>query len=611
MINEREAPAQIEVDALMARVRDAIDRQRTSGTALPPPVSLDGIVRRQTELNDAVVRAIALFSNQIAGLKQACDAAAARPAVEAPSAELVTHLENRLAAVEESTERLSRREALEAAPELEQAASVARSAQRGLASLVAKLERAARNRVRTERRRNERLAALETKLEQLNAMGASLQQVADSLTPQFDQSGQAIAALASQLSRIEQTAAADAERIHRELAELSDRVTAATGIAGDARHRAHVAAEAVHAATVSVAAVDGQWRTAVADLDDRIRQSRELSDSAASEAAGARAAAEQTAREAAERAAVVAHDAQARGEKLAADLDAQSHRIDAVAERMAHISETADAARQRAATALAHFDVVEEKTTARFDEMRMRVLRAERAVREERGQAAASDVVGGAAPRKAPAFDYFMFEHRFRGTGDDIRRRQTKYLELFAGRQNVLDLGCGRGEFLEIALEHGITASGVDSSDDMVAFCHDRGLPAVRSDLFAYLEGLPERSLDGIFCAQVIEHLQPDDIGRLIDLAAMKLRPGSPMVLETVNPHCPLALGNFFLDPTHVRPVPPLMLKFMLEQSLFTVDALRFLSPVPGHEGPAIVQGRDPVPAESHAYQDYAAVAVR
>jgi O-antigen chain-terminating methyltransferase len=209
------------------------------------------------------------------------------------------------------------------------------------------------------------------------------------------------------------------------------------------------------------------------------------------------------------------------------------------------------------------------------------------------------------------SFDYFMFEHRFRGTADDIRRRQSKYVELFAGRQHVVDLGCGRGEFLQLALQHGISITGVDMSEDMVSFCCDLGLPAIRDDLFRYLTAMADGSIDGIFCSQVVEHLEPDDILRLVHLAAPKLRSGSPLAIETVNPHCPLALGNFFLDPTHVRPVPPAMLQFMLEQEPFIVKSLMFSGPVPGHEGTDTLDARKALTAEISAYQDYAAVAVR
>jgi 2-polyprenyl-3-methyl-5-hydroxy-6-metoxy-1,4-benzoquinol methylase len=274
---------------------------------------------------------------------------------------------------------------------------------------------------------------------------------------------------------------------------------------------------------------------------------------------------------------------------------------------LAPVSDTAGVALGRADAALAHFAVIEEKTVARLDEMRMRVLRAERASRPMLPAAPAAE----ADTQGTPAFDYFMFEHRFRGTGDDIRRRQAHYLERFAGRQHVLDVGCGRGEFLHVALTHGIGVTGVDASADMVAFCRDAGLPATHADLFDHLAGLPDCSLDGLFCAQVIEHLTPDDILRFVHLAAAKLRPGSPIVIETVNPHCPAALGNFFLDPTHVRPVPPLMLRFVLEQSLFAVNALRFTGAVAGHTGAESVDGLDPLPADASAYQDYAALAVR
>ena len=207
--------------------------------------------------------------------------------------------------------------------------------------------------------------------------------------------------------------------------------------------------------------------------------------------------------------------------------------------------------------------------------------------------------------------DSLLFAHKFRGSVSEIKRRQSAYLDLFVGRNSLLDLGCGRGEFLELITEHGIRGTGVDDDEAMIRFCRDRGLRVVRADMFAYLRGLPDATLDSITAFQVIEHLPPAQIFELITLGAHKLRPGGMILWETQNPHCPRVLSNFYLDPTHERPVPPQMLCFLLEQSAYRVQCLRFSSPVSGADVPPVLQVTAGLPAEARLYQDYAVVAAR
>ena len=210
-----------------------------------------------------------------------------------------------------------------------------------------------------------------------------------------------------------------------------------------------------------------------------------------------------------------------------------------------------------------------------------------------------------------PAFDYFLFEHRERGSAAEIKRRQSIYLDLFRGRSNVVDLGCGRGEFVELLVENGINATGVDSGEDMADFCRDRGLPVVQADVFEYLNSIPDETFDGIFCSQVVEHFSPEQILRLVSLCAQKLQPGGVIVAETVNTNCPAALSNFYLDPTHVRPVPPELLKFMIEQQGFEFQTFRFSSPVSGNDASESLDIDSGLAQEGLLYQDYAVIARR
>lgn len=186
-------------------------------------------------------------------------------------------------------------------------------------------------------------------------------------------------------------------------------------------------------------------------------------------------------------------------------------------------------------------------------------------------------------------FDYFRFEEIYRGDESLIATRQKEYLELFRGRENVLDVGCGRGEFLELLRENGISARGVELGTDQYLLCREKALEVEQQDLFAYLEALPDESLGGIFSAQVIEHLSASDQLYFVSLAYQKTRPGAPVVLETINAQCVFAvMRNFLLDPTHVRPVHPETLKFAMESVRFRNVELRFSSPMLERQIPAL-----------------------
>jgi SAM-dependent methyltransferase len=221
-------------------------------------------------------------------------------------------------------------------------------------------------------------------------------------------------------------------------------------------------------------------------------------------------------------------------------------------------------------------------------------------------------------------FDYFLFEELYRGDEALITTRQKEYLELFRGRDDVLDVGCGRGEFLELLRDSGVSAKGVESGTDQYLLCREKGLDVVEQDLFEYLESLPDESLGGLFSAQVIEHLAASDQLHFVSLAYRKTRPGSPVVFETINPQCVFAMTrNFFLDPTHVRPVHPETLKFAMESVEFRNVGLRFSSPMSERRIPPLKLNGDTPELEDfnraiaelneliYGYMDYAAVGWR
>lgn len=176
--------------------------------------------------------------------------------------------------------------------------------------------------------------------------------------------------------------------------------------------------------------------------------------------------------------------------------------------------------------------------------------------------------------------NYFLFEERFRGSREDIKLRQLAFLPYFEKCSCVLDIGCGRGEFLESLRDHNIGGIGVDSDPDMVAYCRSRQLKVEHSDAISFLETLEDKSLDGIFIDQVVEHLEPDYLIRLLSLCHKKMKFGYHIVVETVNPLSFKSFANFYIDMTHKRPVHPETLQFLFSSSGFREIEKKFFSPI-------------------------------
>lgn len=209
-----------------------------------------------------------------------------------------------------------------------------------------------------------------------------------------------------------------------------------------------------------------------------------------------------------------------------------------------------------------------------------RLIHTELRIARQRASAAPPACPPTAPEPAPPALDWLAFASRFRGPEEHVRQAQRVYLPYFAGRRNVLDAGCGRGEFLELMKEAGVTARGVDVSAEAVRLCRAKGLQADETDLFVHLAVLPAGSLDGIFCGQVVEHLPPGRLPELIRLAAEALERGGILVVETPNPECLAVFAtHFYLDPTHVRPVPPGLLSFCFEEAGFGRLELKRLAP--------------------------------
>ena len=206
----------------------------------------------------------------------------------------------------------------------------------------------------------------------------------------------------------------------------------------------------------------------------------------------------------------------------------------------------------------------------------------------EQSDADAADPEQGAQVRAAAAraqlnsYKYVAFEDQFRGPQEEIRERLKVYAPIFLGANDVLDLGCGRGEFLDVLREAGVSARGVDRNQEMADACHDRGLQVTAGDALQYLSAQADESLGGLFAAQVVEHLEPDYLLQLLELGYRKLRPGSRIVLETINPACWYAFfSSYIRDVTHAQPLHPETLQYFLVASGFQAVDIRYSTPVP------------------------------
>jgi O-antigen chain-terminating methyltransferase len=181
-------------------------------------------------------------------------------------------------------------------------------------------------------------------------------------------------------------------------------------------------------------------------------------------------------------------------------------------------------------------------------------------------------------------FRYYHFEELFRGSRQEIKDRMAPYVRHFLDSSDapVVDLGCGRGEFLQLLKENSIPGIGVDSNAEMVKSCRDIGLDVHAGDLLDFLRAQKENSLGGIFCAQVVEHLPPDYLMKLLETAHTRLRPNAPILLETINIGSAYSfLQMYTRDLTHRTPLHPETLKFVVQSCGFQRATLLFSSSIP------------------------------
>jgi 2-polyprenyl-3-methyl-5-hydroxy-6-metoxy-1,4-benzoquinol methylase len=168
-------------------------------------------------------------------------------------------------------------------------------------------------------------------------------------------------------------------------------------------------------------------------------------------------------------------------------------------------------------------------------------------------------------------YQYSDFEQRFRGDEKDVLDKLRRYLPIFTHSTRILDIGCGRGEFLNLLKQEGKEAEGIDISESMLTIAREKGLNITKIEALEFLENQKENSYGGIFSSQVIEHFQPDYLRSVILESFRVLEDGAPIVLETVNPLSVFALSNiYFLDVTHQKPLHPEYMRYLLESSGFS-----------------------------------------
>lgn len=215
---------------------------------------------------------------------------------------------------------------------------------------------------------------------------------------------------------------------------------------------------------------------------------------------------------------------------------------------------------------------------------------------------------------------YDDFEREFRGSFEEISERVAVYLDpLRAARENgapVLDLGSGRGEWLDVLRGAGIAARGVDVNAEFVHASRARGLDVELMDAFAYLETVPTASLGTVTAFHLIEHVDIRRLVELVDQAARVLRPGGLLILETPNPtNLNVGASSFFRDPTHRRPVHPEFLTFLVRECGFASAELRYLHPedagTHGGDPGALGDLSDQVRWALLGPQDYAVIATK
>lgn len=181
-------------------------------------------------------------------------------------------------------------------------------------------------------------------------------------------------------------------------------------------------------------------------------------------------------------------------------------------------------------------------------------------------------------------FFYHAFEDRFRGSRSLILARLGVYepflrplVDAFQ-TPKALDLGCGRGEWLEVLVNSGFDAAGVDLDEGMLAACQERGLKGQLGDALSSLKALPSESLALVSAFHLVEHVPFKVVRGLVQEALRVLVPGGLLLLETPNSeNLTVGTSSFYLDPSHLRPQPAALLAFLVEHAGFCRSNVMYL----------------------------------
>jgi len=169
------------------------------------------------------------------------------------------------------------------------------------------------------------------------------------------------------------------------------------------------------------------------------------------------------------------------------------------------------------------------------------------------------------------AYQYSDFEKRFRGDENQVKKKLKRYLSIFSKSDNILDIGCGRGEFVELLTNEGKTAKGIDISESMLNIAKSKGIECSKIEALQFLRENKDNSIGGIFSSQVIEHFKPEYLKEVVIESFRVLKRNSPVVFETINPLSIFALSNiYFLDVTHQKPLHPEYMRYLFESSGFS-----------------------------------------
>ena len=221
-----------------------------------------------------------------------------------------------------------------------------------------------------------------------------------------------------------------------------------------------------------------------------------------------------------------------------------------------------------------------------FTEFERRLALAQRAGLGAAGSAAVAEDASTSVQGLLESF-YYLLEERYRGTREEIRQRLLVYRpDFIAARERtgasgpVIDVGCGRGELLEMLQEDGFQCLGIDNNDTQLDAARAHGVPVLHADAIEHLRSLPQNSVLAVTGIHIVEHFPFSDLIRLLQEVARVLRPGGVCIFETPNPrNVIVGATTFHLDPTHVRPLPPEVMQILLETVGFGAVESRLLHP--------------------------------